>query len=31
VTRVQGAILVSLYVLYVAVIWIVERRPPILG
>lgn len=31
VTRAQGALLVGLYVLYVAVIWIVERRPPMLG
>jgi len=31
VTRGQGAVLVGLYVVYVAVIWIVERRPPMLG
>ena len=31
VTRIQGAMLVGLYLLYVAVIWIVERRPPMLG
>jgi cation:H+ antiporter len=31
VTRGRGALLVGLYVLYVAVIWIVERRPPMLG
>jgi cation:H+ antiporter len=31
VTRGQGAFLVALYVLYVALIWIVERRPPMLG
>ena len=31
VDRWEGAFLVALYVLYVAVIWIVERRPPALG
>jgi cation:H+ antiporter len=31
VTRVQGGVLIGLYVLYVAAIWIVERRPPMLG
>ncbi len=27
----EGGVLVALYVLYVAIIWIVERRPPALG
>ena len=31
VSRVEGMILVALYILYVAAIWIVERRPPALG
>jgi cation:H+ antiporter len=31
VSRAQGVFLVGLYALYVAVIWIAERRPPILG
>jgi cation:H+ antiporter len=31
VTRPAGALLVGLYIVYVAVIWIVERRPPALG
>lgn len=31
VGRAEGALLVALYVGYVAVIWIVERRPPALG
>jgi len=31
VGRLEGGVLVALYVLYVAVIWIVERRPPVLG
>ena len=31
VSRIDGAVLVALYVIYVGVIWIVERRPPALG
>lgn len=31
VTRSEGALLVALYVAYIAAIWIVERRPPMLG
>jgi cation:H+ antiporter len=31
VTRLEGAVLVGLYVIYVGTIWIVERRPPALG
>jgi cation:H+ antiporter len=31
VTRPAGALLVGLYIIYVAVIWLVERRPPALG
>jgi cation:H+ antiporter len=31
ITGVQGAVLVGLYVVYVAVIWTVERHPPMLG
>lgn len=31
VSRVEGLALVALYVAYVAVIWIAERRPPALG
>jgi len=31
VTRLQGALLVCLYVVYVGIIWIIERRPPALG
>ena len=31
VGRSEGALLVALYVLYVAVIWAVERKPPALG
>jgi len=31
VSRLEGALLVALYVLYVAAIWLVERRPPALG
>jgi cation:H+ antiporter len=31
VSRVQGGVLVGLYVVYVAVIWVLEGRPPSLG
>jgi cation:H+ antiporter len=31
VTRLEGAILVLLYIAYVAAIWIIERHPPALG
>ena len=31
VSRGQGALLVALYGLYVALIWVLERRPPMLG
>lgn len=31
VNRLEGVVLVGLYILYVAVIWVVERRPPALG
>jgi len=31
VDRLEGALLVGLYILYVAIIWIVERHPPTLG
>src|SRR6266446_5991117 len=31
VTRLEGAVLVGLYIIYVGLIWIVERRPPVLG
>jgi cation:H+ antiporter len=31
VTRLEGAILVGLYVIYVGAIWVIERRPPALG
>src|SRR5262249_60944751 len=31
VGRIEGAVLVVLYVAYVAVIWLRERRPPALG
>jgi cation:H+ antiporter len=31
VTRLEGAILVGLYIIYVGAIWIIERRPPALG
>jgi cation:H+ antiporter len=31
VGRIQGAVLVVLYVAYVAAIWLRERRPPVLG
>lgn len=31
VGRLEGALLVALYILYVAVIWNMERRPPALG
>lgn len=31
VSRVEGAILVALYLLYVAVIWLAERKPPTIG
>jgi len=31
VSRIDGAVLVALYVIYVGVIWIVDRRPPALG
>jgi cation:H+ antiporter len=31
VTRVEGVVLVGLYVVYVAAIWTVERHPPLLG
>ncbi len=31
VNRLEGGVLVAFYILYVAVIWIIERRPPALG
>lgn len=31
VTRLEGALLVTLYLAYVATIWVIERRPPSLG
>ena len=31
VDRVEGVILVALYILYVAVIWRAERKPPTIG
>jgi cation:H+ antiporter len=31
VTRLEGAVLVGLYVAFIALIWFVERRPPALG
>lgn len=31
VGRTEGIVLVALYALYIAVIWLVERRPPALG
>jgi cation:H+ antiporter len=31
VTRLEGAVLVVLYLAYVATIWVIERRPPSLG
>jgi len=31
VDRIEGLVLVALYALYVAVIWLAERRPPALG
>jgi cation:H+ antiporter len=31
VTRSEGALLIALYVAYIAAIWIVERRPPMIG
>lgn len=31
VDRVEGGVLVALYILYVAIIWLLERRPPALG
>lgn len=31
VDRWEGALLVTLYIIYVAIIWIVERQPPALG
>jgi cation:H+ antiporter len=31
VTRIDGLLLVALYVVYVGAIWIIERRPPALG
>ncbi len=31
VDRIEGAILVALYVLYIGIIWIVERQPPAMG
>ncbi len=31
VSRAEGALLVALYIAYVAAIWIIERRPPALG
>jgi len=31
VTRLEGGVLVGLYVAFIAVIWFVERRPPALG
>jgi cation:H+ antiporter len=31
VTRIEGVVLVLVYVVFVAVIWIAERQPPVLG
>lgn len=31
VTRIEGALLVTAYVAFIAVIWIIERQPPTLG
>jgi cation:H+ antiporter len=31
VERLEGAVLVALYALYIAIIWILERQPPALG
>ena len=31
VTRLEGTILVGLYIVYIGAIWIIERRPPALG
>jgi cation:H+ antiporter len=31
VTRLEGAVLVGLYLAYVSIIWVAERRPPALG
>lgn len=31
VTRLEGAILLALYILYIGIIWIVERQPPAMG
>ncbi len=31
VTRLEGAILLGLYVLYIGIIWVVERQPPAMG
>lgn len=31
VTRIEGAILLSLYVLYLGIIWTIERQPPAMG
>lgn len=31
VSRLEGAILIVLYVAYVSLIWVVERHPPALG
>lgn len=31
VTRIEGAILLALYVLYLGIIWAVERQPPAMG
>ncbi|PPS44925.1 sodium:proton exchanger [Chroococcidiopsis sp. TS-821] len=31
VTRLEGVILLALYILYIGIIWIVERQPPAMG
>ncbi len=31
VTRLEGAILLGLYILYIGVIWVIERQPPAMG
>lgn len=31
VTRIEGAILLALYILYLGIIWAVERQPPVMG
>jgi cation:H+ antiporter len=31
VTRLEGSVMVALYIGYIAAIWVVERRPPVLG